>query len=251
VGEDIFWFHSIDFGDAVSPGQKSLELLDTEWRQLRLPSLAGRSVLDIGAWDGYFSFRAEREGASRVVALDHYVWSLDLPAQQAYYRACKQAGAVPEPYHERPELWHPDSLPGMRAFSHARERLGSHVEPVVGDFMTTEVDPCDVVLFLGVLYHVEDPLLTMRRLRALTRELAVIETAATHVAGHDRPLFELFPSNELDGDVSNWWSPNEAGLHGLCRAAGFSNVETVARPPLDHLELVDGIARYRLVVHAS
>src|SRR5262249_52448411 len=142
-------------------------------------------------------------------------------------------------------------LPGMRAFSYARERLGSRVDAVVGDFMTTDVDPCDVVLFLGVLYHVENPLLTLRRLRALTRELAVIETAATHVAGHDRPLFGLFPSNGLDGEVSKWGSPNEPGLHGLCHAAGFSNVETVARPPLDQLELVDGVARYRLVVHAS
>ena len=41
----------------------------------RLPgSLAGQSVLDIGAWDGFFSFEAERRGASRVVAADHYSW---------------------------------------------------------------------------------------------------------------------------------------------------------------------------------
>ena len=37
-------------------------------------SLAGKSVLDVGAWDGFFSFEAERRGASRVLATDSYVW---------------------------------------------------------------------------------------------------------------------------------------------------------------------------------
>ncbi len=61
------WWHSIDLGDGVvTPGYKSPELLETELAALRLPDLAGRSVLDIAAWDGYFSFAAERLGAARV-----------------------------------------------------------------------------------------------------------------------------------------------------------------------------------------
>ena len=50
---------------------------DTPLRLARLDlplSLAGESVLDIGAWDGFFSFEAERRGASRVVAADYYSW---------------------------------------------------------------------------------------------------------------------------------------------------------------------------------
>lgn len=250
VPDDIFWFHSIDLGDCVTPGQKPGTLLDEEWEQLRLPALHGKSLLDIGAWDGYFSFRAERAGAARVVALDHYVWSLDLPAQQAYYQACKRAGLVPDQYQDRPDLWHPETLPGKRGFDFAREQLGSRVEAIVGDFNTTDAGTFDIVLFLGVLYHVEDPLGALRRVRGFARELAVIETVATHIEGHDRPLVEFFPGEELDGDVSNWWAPNEAALHGLCRAAGFTKVETVARPPVDALDVIDGVAHYRLVVHA-
>jgi tRNA (mo5U34)-methyltransferase len=193
-------------------------------------------------------------GAQRVIALDHYVWSMKLPEQQAYYRACKAAGVDPEPYHTRPDLWDPRGLPGKAGFDTARDALASRVEPVVGDFMTMDVNRLgqfDVVFFLGVLYHLEEPLAGLRRIRQLTTELAVIETAATLVQGKEtRPLVEFFPGAELDGDVGNWWSPNEAALHGLCRAAGFSMVETVAIPPLESLPRFDGVARYRLVVHA-
>ena len=55
-----YWFHSVDVGqDTVTPGQKPAEILDAEWQQMRLPPLAGKTVLDIGAWDGFFSFRSE------------------------------------------------------------------------------------------------------------------------------------------------------------------------------------------------
>ena len=244
---DIFWWHSIDLGDRVTPGHKSPERLDWEWNNLRLPPLAGRSVLDIGAWDGYFSFRAEREGASRVVALDHYVWSLDLPKQQAYWRECSERGVTPEPYHERPELWHPESLPGRAAFELAHKELHSKVEPVVADFMTVDLDGLgafDVVLFLGVLYHLEEPFAALRRLRALTRSVAVIESEAISV-DDQRALWEFFPGAELNADVGNWWAPTEAGLHAAVLGAGFSRVETVADSPRGE----DG--HYRIVVQAS
>ncbi len=41
-----------------------------------MPDLHGKSFLDIGTWDGWFAFTAERLGASRVVALDHFVWDM-------------------------------------------------------------------------------------------------------------------------------------------------------------------------------
>jgi len=70
VGE-VTWHHSIDLGhEIVTPGASNVEPLSEE----ELPNFAGRSVLDIGAWDGFYSFRAEKAGAARVVALDHYAW---------------------------------------------------------------------------------------------------------------------------------------------------------------------------------
>ncbi len=112
--------------------------------------------------------------------------------------------------------------------------------------MTTDLDAVgsfDVVFFLGVLYHLEEPLTAMRRLRHLTTSLAVIESEAVVIEGQTRPILEFLPGAEVNADVGNWWVPNEAGLHGLCLAAGFSEVETVVGPP-------EGHERYRLVVHA-
>ena len=70
----IPWWHSIDLGDGViTPG---IDDSPRKLHRLRLPQdLTGKSVLDIGAWDGFFSFEAERRGASRVLALDSYAWN--------------------------------------------------------------------------------------------------------------------------------------------------------------------------------
>ena len=57
--DEVFWYHSIALSDLVTPGQKPTELLEQEWEDMGLPLLGGKSVLDVGAWDGYFSFRAE------------------------------------------------------------------------------------------------------------------------------------------------------------------------------------------------
>ena len=66
------WYHSIDVEDGlVTPGAHSVAELRHALERLQLPArLDGLSVLDIGAWDGYFSFEAERRGARRVVAYD-------------------------------------------------------------------------------------------------------------------------------------------------------------------------------------
>jgi len=249
-----FWWHSIDLGEGVvTPGRKSAELLAGEWDALDLPDLAGKSVLDIGAWDGYFSFEAERRGAARVVALDHYVWSMDLPRQQQYWAECMEAGAVPGPYHERPDLWKPGELPGKAGFNTAHRCRGSKVEAVVGDFMTIDLDRLgtfDVVLFLGVLYHLRHPLLALERLARLTRELLVIETEAVALPGFEHHGFcEFFESNELNGDVSNWWAPNRRAVVGMCRAAGFGHVES-RDDPAGHPPSREALHRYRLVVRA-
>lgn len=66
------WFHSIRVDEElVTPGKTPLSYLESILRFLRVPdSLRGLIVLDIGAWDGFFSFESERRGAKRVVAYD-------------------------------------------------------------------------------------------------------------------------------------------------------------------------------------
>ena len=254
VGTVPFWWHSIDLGDGVtSDGRKTAEQLDGEWRALELPDLRGKSVLDIGAWDGYFSFRAEEEGATRVVALDHYMWSMDIPRQQEYYEECLRTGTVPVQYHTDPRFWRPDELPGKAGFDTAHRARDSRVESVVGDFMTMDLSKLgqfDVVLFLGVLYHMRHPLLSLERVARLTRQLLVVETSAVAVPGFEHHSFaEFFESNELNGDVSNWWTPNRHAAMALCRAAGFTRVDA-GQDAADRPTQRDALHRYRLVVRA-
>ena len=252
-----FWFHSIDCGDGiVTSGVKPPSALREELRRMALPMLAGKTVADIGAWDGFFSFAAEELGAKRVLALDHYVWSMNLPRQQQYWKTCMQHRLPPVPYHLVPGHWEPGTLPGKAGFDTIHRIRRSRVEQLVADFMTVdlaEVGQFDVVFFLGVLYHFEEPFRALRRLSLLTRELAVIETAAVYLPAHeDVGVFEFYESSELGADIGNWFAPNLTGLTKACRAAGFREVRaTSPYPPTDPGAASDGsLLRYRLTVHA-
>ena len=69
----IRWYHTIDLGVGVTTN--GVDDSPQRLARVQLPaSLEGLSVLDIGAWDGFFSFECERRGASRVVAADYYSW---------------------------------------------------------------------------------------------------------------------------------------------------------------------------------
>jgi tRNA (mo5U34)-methyltransferase len=235
--EDVgYWWHSITMPDgSATPGHKSVAQMALEIENLRLPNLAGKSVLDIGAWDGGFSFEAEKRGASRVVALDHYVWSIDLAAATKYWSDCKERGVVPKKYDDIAEIWRPRELPGKRGFDTARSILRSGVESVFGDFMEMDLATLgrfDVVLYLGVLYHVHNPFEALKRLATVTGEVAIIETEAIVIPGYeDRAFCEFYETNELNNDVSNWWVPTEKAVLGMCRAAGFRRAEALTTPP--------------------
>lgn len=249
-----FWWHSIDVRGVTTPGVKTPPELKRELAGVDLPDLRGKSVLDIGGWDGFYAFEAERAGAARVAVIDHYMWSLDLPGMVAYWERCKSEGVPPRPYHET-EYWHPDTTPGKAGFDTARELRGSSVEAIVDDFMTTDLDALgqwDVVLYLGVLYHMENPMLALRRLSQVTRERAIVETEAAVIPGSEhQALWRFFPGAELNADISNWWAPNMAGLAGALPAAGFSGVEVKRGPSPEQLsaEGPDPL-HYRAVVHA-
>jgi len=228
----ISWYHSIDLGHGiVTPGNPP----DERMPAAGLPELRGRTVLDIGAWDGYWSFLAERRQASRVVAMDHYAWSVDFAARLSYWERCEAEGRVPDHRLDFTEFWRPEAMPGRAGFDLARRVLGSSVEPVHADFMTADPEQLgrfDVVLFLGVLYHVREPLSALERVCRLTSEVAVIETEAIAVLGMpEARLIEFHDSGGLRGDYTNWFVPTEAALHALCKAAGFERVVTRIGPP--------------------
>jgi tRNA (mo5U34)-methyltransferase len=200
VGE-VDWFHQIDLGHGVTtPGDdRSADKL----RALELPRLDGKTVLDIGAWDGYFSFAAERLGAARVLATDSVAW-----------------GGAP---------W--GSQAGFRL---ARETLGSDVEDRYIDVMDISPDDpgrFDVVLFLGVLYHLRHPLLALERVAGVTSELLVLETLVD-LPFVRRPAAAFYPADEMNHDDSNWWGPNVAAVLAMLQAVGFTDNRVIGRRSL-------------------
>jgi len=199
------WHHQIDLGDGiVTPGRdKSARKLEN----LELPPLAGKSVLDVGAWDGYFSFAAERLGAERVVALDSVIWH--------------NVSKFP--------------------FELARARLGSNVEDV--ELEVLEISPhtvgtFDVVLFMGVLYHMRDPMAALEAVSSVTNELLVVETLIDMTFSR-RNAVAFYEGTYLGGDYSNWWGPNAGAALGMVREFGFKEVRIIRRPsPLKRLYTV-------------
>jgi tRNA (mo5U34)-methyltransferase len=195
---EIEWFHSIEVAPGlVTPGH---DPTSERVQILGLPdSLAGQTVLDVGAWDGFFSFEAERRGASRVLATDSFAWS--------------------------GQNW--SSKAGLQL---AREALGSRVEDQdidVMDLAPEAVGVWDVVLCLGVLYHMRHPLLALEKVASVTGRQLILET---HVdaAMSRRPAMVFYPGHELDLDPTNWWGPNPAAVVAMLHAVGFDVVEIVS-----------------------
>lgn len=198
----IKWWHQIDLGNGViTPGRdKTIEKL--EW--LGLPAdLSGKSVLDIGAWDGAFSFEAERRGARRVLAIDEFIWAGKGWASKA-------------------------------GFECARQALNSKVEDLlldVYDLGPEKVGKFDLVLFSGVLYHLKHPLLALEHVASVCSDQLIL---CTHVdlIGLARPAIAFYPGKELNNDDSNWCGPNIPALEAMLRTVGFKTVELYASSPL-------------------
>jgi tRNA (mo5U34)-methyltransferase len=196
--------------------------------------LAGKSVLDVGGVDGAYAFLAESHGAANVAVLDHYLWATESDDYSRLYHEHVDAGKTPPAPHES-GAWDPATLPTKWRFDVARQALPSNVKAITIDFMECElaaVGSWDVVLYLGVLYHMPDPLRALRRLAAVTREQAIIETEAMFLSDHPEALWRFFPAGELNHDRSTWWVPNMGALLGLLGAAGFRDAEILAGEPI-------------------
>jgi tRNA (mo5U34)-methyltransferase len=190
------WWHSFELPDGSQIlGVCGLDTLKDRIGQFPIPlDLRGKRVLDIGAWDGWFSFEMERRGAE-VLAIDNW----DNPR-----------------FHE------------MRAL------LNSKVEYRqfdMYDLTPQRVGQFDIVLFMGVLYHLKHPLLALERVCALTRDMAAVDSFVLredHWQGaqvEQRPIMEFYENDEFGGQTDNWVGPSVPCLLAMCRTAGFARVE--------------------------
>jgi tRNA (mo5U34)-methyltransferase len=177
-------------------GVNSLESQRMRLAQFAIAAdLRGKRVLDIGAWDGWFSFEMERREAE-VVAIDVF---------------------------DNPRFWE------------MRRLLGSKVDYRVldvYDLSPERVGEFDIVLFLGVLTHLRHPLLALERVRRVTRGMAAVESMVLgeRFAGDEeaeRPLMEFTERDEFGGGIR--CLPTLPCLLSFCRSAGFERPEVCGR----------------------
>lgn len=189
------WWHSIDLGDGrVTPGVHSLAEMQGLYASLNLPEdLSGKTLLDIGCWDGFYTFETERHRAK--------VTSVDCWRPGNYFLA-REAMKSKAEFHE------------ASVYELGKDKLGSF----------------DIVLFMGVLYHLRHPLLALENVCELTRDFAVIEShIIDKMREGDEPAMEFYEFDELGGQYDNWWAPNFECMAQMIRSAGFARVELLYR----------------------
>lgn len=202
----IWWFHQINLGNGiVTPGfDRSPQRL----KKIRLPEdLRGKTVLDIGAFDGYFSFEVEKRGA-KVLAMDEYAWEGKYP-------------------------WPSDFKGTKKGFELAKKILKSKVKDIKMNVydLSPKIGTFDLVLFLGVLYHLQHPLLALQKIAQVTREQLILETHVDSLLSK-RPAMTFYPTNELDNFPTNWWGPNPEAVVAMLKTAGFKKIKVYNRHSL-------------------
>jgi tRNA (mo5U34)-methyltransferase len=205
------WWHSLELPDGrILEGVSTLESQRRRLAQFPIPErLTGKRVLDIGTWDGWFAFEMERRGAE-VVAIDRW----DNPR-----------------------------------FRELHAMLGSRVDyrqMDVYELTPERIGRFDIVLFMGVLYHLKHPLAALERVCALATDFAAVESfilREEHLPGagvESRALLEFYETTEFGGEATNWCAPSLPCLLAFCRTAGFARVELT-----NVLEYSASVACYR------
>jgi len=191
------WYHRMDLGNGIvtpgvfEPGTDMTEIF--EKAQFR-----GKTVLDLGCWDGYWSFLAEKKGASLVVAAD--------------VRA--------------------DTLEN---FLLARQILNSNVLPLFtvnvldmeSNLDIEGIPPLfDVIIFYGVLHHLRDPMQSLAKIRGKIRSGGHLLLHSVVSSDDTIPSMrlEIMDPERFDHDRTHWWTPTAQCLRDMVRSSFFEIV---------------------------
>jgi tRNA (mo5U34)-methyltransferase len=240
IAAQPYWYHKIELpGGVTTPGWAPLSR-----EAYRVPAdLTGKRVLDVGAWDGFWTFEALKRNASQVVAIDDfsdYLGTLETKDRKAWtnFDLCREAFGYPEERCQRIE---------MSTYDVSEEKLGLF----------------DVVFFFGTLYHLRHPLLALDKLASVCQEEIYVESAILDDfspyrggLGKGYPdkqmVMEFYPGEEYGKNKTNWWAPTSVCLAHMVRSAGFDEVQgwKLTDKPT-HLSQCRGFARGRKTRGAS
>lgn len=207
----VNWRHPIEIQGIRVPAPKQ-NAEHTLWmlNSMKLPSnMQGQETLDIGCSDGFFSFESEKRGAKRVVGMDR--WWGGGPGGVSVTNYDKENKTLRESVTSRP-------------FEIAHRLLKSKMEFYQGDVQRIDLVPeianskFDTIFFLGVLYHLENPLGALRNLRSICRGKMYLESTV-----HKDIDLKIMEYVGLSHDIQ--WRPSEVCLYEMLKNSGFSAVQ--------------------------
>jgi tRNA (mo5U34)-methyltransferase len=209
------WFHNLHLPDGLqtAPNHFLGDFPSYKWAHVaeHLPAdLSGWTALDVGCNAGFYSFELAKRGAT-VTGIDS------------------------EPLYLRQAAW-------------AARELGLEQRVEFRETSVYELGRSDarydLVLFMGVFYHLRHPLLALDILASKVARRMVFQTLTSpgmevHEAPPDMPIMEreamlepgwpkmAFIERRLAGDLTNWWAPNHAAVLAMLRSTGL---KVVAQP---------------------
>jgi tRNA (mo5U34)-methyltransferase len=208
-----FWYHKIELPyGIITPGWAPIDQ-----SAYKIPDdLSGQRVLDVGAWDGYWTFEALKRGAREVVAIDDFSDYLG-----------------PLDSHDRR---------GWETFDLCREALGysedicKRIEMSLYDISERSLGVFDTVFFFGTFYHLRYPLFALDKISSICKRGIYVESAILDDfspyrggLGHGYPgkqmVMEFYPSKQYANNETNWWAPTLVCLMNMVSAAGFEKVQ--------------------------
>jgi tRNA (mo5U34)-methyltransferase len=202
------WFHNLDLnGVRTAPTHFLGDYPNVKWRRFCrvVPdNLQGKSVLDIGCNAGFYAMEMKRRGAERVLGLDTNEEYLE----QAKFAAC------------------------VNDLKIEFRKLSTYDIGQLGEQF-------DLVIFMGVLYHLRHPLLALDLIHEhVARDLLLFQSMQRGDSRIDRieKDYDFWATEQFDSpgypklhfiehryadDPTNWWAPNRACVEAMLRSAGF------------------------------
>lgn len=227
-----YWYHRIELPDGiVTPGWAPICA-----EKYAIPDdLTGRRILDIGAWDGYWTFEALKRGAKEVVAIDDFSDNLGAPdkikrKKWETFDLCREAFGFDEELGPNPHL---------SGWSNTKtNQICRRIEMSIYDISEDiyNLGRFDIVFFFGTLYHLRHPLLALDKITSvcdgeLYIESAICDDFSPYHGGIEKGyrnndmIAEFYPAKEYGNNSSNWWVPTLQTLGYMVQTSGFENIE--------------------------
>ena len=229
LGEKIlevpYWYHKIELPDEnITPGWAPINA-----DKYGIPDdLTGKRILDIGTWDGYWTWEALKRGAKEVVAIDDFSDDLGLQVKRNKWETfdlCREAlGYI--------DLFYDESISETGYLNKTGQKI-FRLELSVYDI--EQLGHFDIVFFFGTIYHLKYPLYALEKISAICDGEIYIESAICddyspyrQAIGsgypHNDVVMEFYPGKQYGNNESNWWVPTIQCLGTMVESVGFKNI---------------------------